>query len=183
MQNNNEITNKISNESSESSSESFYDSSNENEISNNTLNIHFVFMGDVSYSMKDSYDNNELQGKSSKIYDLLENTTKKLSLKNNTNVQVSGILFGTQGKERIADLISLTDFTCNMFNFYKYYNPKERLIELLESHGAISIKNFMYKEGISPTEEECNFFYNILKDDYYFTKKVVDSLPYQCKSK
>ena len=182
MQNNNEITNKISNESSESS-KSFYDSSNENEISNKTLNIHFVFMGDVSYSMKDSYDNNELQGKSSKIYDLLENTTKKLSLKNNTNVQVSGILFGTKGKERIADFISLTDFTCNMFNFYKYYNPKERLIELLESHGAISIKNFMYKEGISPTEEECNFFYNILKDDYYFTKKVVDSLPYQCKSK
>ena len=98
MQNNNDISNKISNESS---SESFYDSSNENEILNKTLNIHFVFMGDVSYSMKDSYDNNELQGKSSKIYYLLENTTKKLSLKNNTNVQVSGILFGTNGKERI----------------------------------------------------------------------------------
>ena len=97
MQNNNDISNKISNESS---SESFYDSSNENEISNKTLNIHFVFMGDVSGSMKDSYDNNELQGKSSKIYDLLENSTKKLSLKNNTNVQVFGILFGTQGKEK-----------------------------------------------------------------------------------
>ena len=64
MQNNNEISNKILNESSsESSSESFYDSSNENEISNKTLNIHFVFMGDVSGSMKYSYDNNELQGK------------------------------------------------------------------------------------------------------------------------
>ena len=48
MQNNNEISNKILNESS---SESFYDSSNENEISNKTLNIHFVFMGDISYSM------------------------------------------------------------------------------------------------------------------------------------
>ena len=38
-------------------------------------------MGDVSGSMKDSYDNNELQGKSSKIYDLLENTTKKTIFK------------------------------------------------------------------------------------------------------
>ena len=37
---------------------------NENKIQN----IHFVLMGDVSYSMKEAYDNNELHEKSGKIY-------------------------------------------------------------------------------------------------------------------
>ena len=144
--------------------------------------IHFLFLADVSGSMKESYDNNELEVKSGKIYDLFEDITNKLSSKNKNKLQVSGILFGTQ-KGEIADLISLTDLACQTFNFPKIYNAKESLINLLENHGAVTIKEFMYKEDISPTEEECNFFYNILKDDYYFTKKVVESLPYQCKDK
>ena len=41
----------------------------------------------------------------------------------------------------------------------------------------------MDKEGVSPNEKECNFFYNILKDDDYFCQQVVDSLPNQCKDK
>ena len=39
--------------------------------------IHFVFMADVSGSMKETYNKNELQGKSGKIYDLFEDFTKK----------------------------------------------------------------------------------------------------------
>lgn len=39
-----------------------YDDNNNEEISK----IHFVFMADVSESMKDPYNNNELQGKSGK---------------------------------------------------------------------------------------------------------------------
>ena len=152
---------------------------NENKIQN----IHFVLMGDVSYSMKEAYDNNELHEKSGKIYDLLEDITKKLSSRNKRSVQVSGILFGTRRGGGIADLISLTDLVNEIFNFPKIYNAKEKLIELLESYGAISLKYFMDKEGVSPNEKECNFFYNILKDDDYFCQQVVDSLPNQCKDK
>lgn len=36
--------------------------------------IHFLFMADVSGSMKDTYDNNELKEKSGEIYDLFEKT-------------------------------------------------------------------------------------------------------------
>ena len=79
-------------------------------------------------------------------------------------------------------MVSLTDLANNAFNFPKLYEAKEKLISLLESYGAVSIRNFMYKEGISPNEAECNFFYNILKNDYYFCRKVVASLPYQCKT-
>ena len=129
---------------------------NNNEISN----IHFVFLADVSGSMEETYNNNELEIKSNKIYDLLENITEELSSKNSKNALVSGILFGTQKKGEIADLISLTDLASKSFNFPKFDNSKERLISLLESYGAISIKNFMYKD-ISPNEKECNFFYNI----------------------
>ena len=131
---------------------------------NELPNVHFVFLGDVSYSMKSAYDNNELEGKSGKIYDLFEDITNRLSSENKRNVLVSGILFGTK-KSKITDLVALTDLAKDVFNFSKIYEPKEKLINLLESYGAISIKNFMYKEGISPTELECNFFYNILKND------------------
>ena len=137
-------------------------------------------MADVSGSMKDPYNNNELQGKSGKIYDLFEDFTKKLSSKNKREIQVSGILFGTK-KGDIADFISLTDLANENFNFPKIENAKEHLIALLESYGAITIKDFMYKEGISPNEKECNFFYNILKDDNLLCKEVVSSLPNQCK--
>ena len=129
---------------------------NENKIQN----IHFVLMGDVSYSMKEAYDNNELYEKSGKIYDLLEDITKKLSSRNKRSVQVSGILFGARRGGGIADLISLTDLVNEIFNFPKIYNAKEKLIELLESYGAISLKYFMDKEGVSPNEKECNFYYN-----------------------
>ena len=151
---------------------------NNNEISN----IHFVFLADVSGSMEETYNNNELEIKSNKIYDLLENITEELSSKNSKNALVSGILFGTQKKGEIADLISLTDLASRSFNFPKVDNSKERLISLLESYGAISIKNFMYKD-ISPNEKECNFFYNILKDDSSFCYQIVESLPYQCKDR
>ena len=97
---------------------------NENKIQN----IHFVLMGDVSYSMKEAYDNNELHEKSGKIYDLMEDITKKLSSRNKRSVQVSGILFGTRRGGRIADLISLTDLVNEIFNFPKIYNAKEKLI-------------------------------------------------------
>ena len=148
---------------------------------NKSPNVRFVFLGDVSYSMKNAYNNNALEDKSGKIYDLFEDTTNRLSSENKRNVLVSGILFGTR-KSKIADLVALTDLANNVFNFQKIYEPKKKLINLLESHGAIYIKNFMYKEGISPTESECNFFYNILENDYFFCKSVVDSLPYQCKT-
>ena len=69
-------------------------------------------------------------------------------------------------------MISLTDLASRSFNFPKFDNSKERLISLLESYGAISIKNFMYKD-ISPNEKECNFFYNILKDDSSFVIKLL----------
>lgn len=151
---------------------------NNNEISN----IHFVFLADVSGSMEETYNNNKLEIKSNKIYDLLENITEELSSKNSKNALVSGILFGTQKKGEIADLISLTDLASRSFNFPKFDNSKERLISLLESYGAISIKNFMYKD-ISPNEKECNFFYNILKDDSSFCYQIVESLPYQCKDR
>ena len=77
--------------------------------------------------MKDSYDNNELEGKSGKIYDLFEDITNRLSSKNNKNVLVSGILFGTK-KGKIADLISLTDLANEEFNFPKIPDSKEKLI-------------------------------------------------------
>ena len=93
---------------------------------NQSPNIHIVFLGDVSYSMKDSYDNNELEGKSGKIYDLFEDITNRLSSKNNKNVLVSGILFGTK-KGKIADLISLTDLANDEFNFPKIPDSKEKL--------------------------------------------------------
>ena len=105
-----------------------------------------------------------------------------MSSKNKREIQVSGILFGTK-KGDIADFISLTDLANENFNFPKIENAKEKLIELLERYGAITIKDFMYKEGSSPDEKECNFFYNILKDDDAFCKEVVSSLPDQCKSR
>ena len=66
--------------------------SNDNDITK----IHIVFMTDVSYSMKSSYDHNDLEGKSGKIYDLFEDITNQLSSKNKNNIQVSGILFGAK---------------------------------------------------------------------------------------
>ena len=105
-----------------------------------------------------------------------------MSSKNKREIQVSGILFGTK-KGDIADFISLTDLANENFNFPEIENSKEKLIELLERYGAKHIKDFMYKEGTSPDEKECNFFYNILKDDDIFCKQVVSSLPDQCKSR
>ena len=130
--------------------------------------------------MKGTYNHNELEGKSGKIYDLFEDITNKLSSKNKNNVIVSGILFGTRRGE-IADLVSITELASKDFNFPLINNSKEKLIRLLEKNGATNIKNFMYKEGRSPSEKECNFFYNILINDSYFCKQVVNSLPYQCK--
>ena len=143
--------------------------------------IHFVFLADVSHSMKDAYENNNLKGKSSKIYELFEDITKDLSLKNNKNLQVSGILFGTKKEGQIADLLSLTHLANKVFNFEEFRNSKEKLIKLLEKFGAKYIRNYMNKES-SPNEKECNFFYNILKDDEDFCRKIVDSLPIQCKT-
>ena len=143
---------------------------NDNNDNEEISKIHFIFMADFSGSMRAPYNNNELQGNSDKIYDLFEDFTKKLSSKNKREIQVSGILFGTK-KGDIADFISLTDLANENFNFPKIENSKEKLIALLERYGAISIKEFMYKEGTSPDEKECNFFYNILKDDDVFAKK------------
>ena len=38
------------------------------------------------------------------------------------------------------------------------------------------------QKDISPNENECNFIYNILKNDPSFCKKIVESLPTQCKT-
>ena len=88
--NKNKISTQISHFSSSNEIELSFDSTlNENEYLNKTFNIHFVFVGDVSCSMKGTCDDNKFR-KSSKIFELLENTTKKLSLKNKTNVQAQG---------------------------------------------------------------------------------------------
>ena len=38
------------------------------------------------------------------------------------------------------------------------------------------------EKDISPNEDECNFIYNILKNDPPFFRKIVESLPNQCKN-
>ena len=38
------------------------------------------------------------------------------------------------------------------------------------------------EKDISPDEDECNFIYNILKNDPPFCRKIVKSLPTQCKN-
>ena len=154
---------------------------------------YLFFYGDVSGSMPSPYEKtyniNQNSPKSESLFEIFGKSIKILS-KKNQKVLASSLLFGCQ-RSPITDFLLLIDFIIDNIQFIKQFlkedlqdrntNFRELLIKLLKNAGAIKISNYMY-ERESPSDEECKFFYKILKDKPDLVKKIVEDLPSAAKS-
>ena len=154
---------------------------------------YLFFCGDVSGSMQSPYEKtyniSQNSPKSESLFEIFGKSIKILSRKKQ-QVLASSLLFGCI-RSPITDFLLLIDFIIDNIQFIKQFlqedlqdrntNFRELLIKLLENAGANKISNYMY-ERESPSDEECKFFYKILKDKPNLVEKIIEDLPSAAKS-